>query len=82
MQPESQATLEKGKNNAQKKVKKIVSPHNIWLFCENKTTTSGRKIFKSNETFTSWGHKKSRWTNVEQTTRDLQMIGIVVYFLK
>ena len=29
-------------------------------------------MFKPTETFTSWGHKKSGWTNIEQMTRDLQ----------
>ena len=32
-------------------------------------------MFKPTETFTSWGHKKSGWTNTEQMARDLQNYG-------
>ena len=54
---------------------KFVFPHGICLFCNKKTTASGGKIFKPTEIFTSWGHKKSGWTNIEQMARDLQNDG-------
>ena len=32
-------------------------------------------MFKPTETFTSWSHKNSGWTNIEQMARDLQNDG-------
>ena len=54
---------------------KFAFPHDRCLFCDKKTTASGGKIFKSTETFVSWGHEKSGWTNIEQIARDLQNDG-------
>ena len=38
---------------------KFVFPHGICLFCDKKTTTSGGKMFKPTERFTSWSQKKN-----------------------
>ena len=83
LQSESQATLEDAQHSSSrpprkrrsKEGNKFIFSHGICLFCDKKTTTSGGKMFKPTETFTSWGHKKSGWTNVEQMARDLQNDG-------
>ena len=80
LQSESQGTLENAQRSWSGSVgkrrseegNKFVFPHDICLFCDKKTTTSGGRIFKPIETITGWGHKKSGWTNTEQRTRDLQ----------
>ena len=61
---------------------KFVFPHGFCLFCDKKTTISGGKMFKPTETFTSWSHKKSGWTNIEEMGGTCKMMGIVVYFVK
>ena len=68
-QPSSSHSPQKGRSE---EGNKFVFPHDICLFCDKKTTTSGGRIFKPIETITGWGHKKSGWTNTEQRTRDLQ----------
>ena len=83
LQSESQATLEDAQPSSSRSPQKrraeegnkFEFPHGICLFCDKNTTTSGRKMFKPTETFTSWGHKNSGWTNIEQTARDLQNNG-------
>ena len=82
MQPESQATLEKGKNNAQKKVKKLY-PH----------ITSGYSVkirqqhlegkFSSQMRHLQAGVMKSLdGPMLNRRPGTCKMIGIVVYFLK
>ena len=82
MQPESQATLEKGKNNAQKKVKKLY-PH----------ITSGYSVkirqqhlegkFSSQMRHLQAGVIKSLdGPRLNRRPGTCKMIGIVVYFLK
>ena len=82
-QSESPATLEDAQSSSSRSPRKrrseegnkFVFPHWICLFCDKKTTTSRGKMFKPTETFTSWDHKKSGWTNIEQIARDLQNTG-------
>ena len=83
LQSKSQATLEdtqpsslcSPRKRRSEEGNKFVFPHGICLFCDKKTTASGGKIFKPTEIFTSWGHKNSGWTNIEQMARDLQYDG-------
>ena len=80
LQSESQGTLENAQRSWSGSVwkrrseegNKFVFPHDICLFWNKKTTTSGGKMFKSTETFTSWGHKKFGRTNIKQMASDLQ----------
>ena len=80
LQLESQAKLEDAQSSSSCYPRKrrpeegneLAFPHGICLFGDKKTTTSGGKIFKPTETFTSWGNKKSGCANIEQMARDLQ----------
>ena len=83
LQSEPQATLEdlppSSSRSPQKRRSeegnKSIFPHGICLFRDKKTTTSRVKMFKPTEIFTSWGHNKSGWKNIEQMARDLQDHG-------
>ena len=48
------------------------SKKTIRLFCDKKTTTFGGKKYFPTETFTSWVHKESGWSNIEPMAKDLQ----------
>ena len=61
---------------------KSIFPHGICLFRDKKTTTSRVKMFKPTEIFTSWGHNKSGWKNIEQMARDLHDHGYSGLFRK